>query len=61
MLFACYFEPGQCSKSSRYHDLQGHGVRSGFCALSVSKLPALITAYWNNLEIADSIVGFFFE
>ncbi|PJE87369.1 L-asparaginase [Yersinia mollaretii] len=24
-------------------------VRSGFCALSVSKLPALITAYWDNL------------
>ncbi len=49
MLFACHFEPGQCSKSSRTYDLQGHGVRSGFCALSVSKLPALITAYWNNL------------
>ncbi len=49
MLFACHFEPGQCSKSSRTYDLQGHGVRSGFCALCVSKLPALITAYWNNL------------
>ena len=32
-----HFEPGQCSKSSRTT------VRSGFCALSVFKLPSTIT------------------
>ncbi len=36
MLFVCHFEPGQCSKSSRTYDLQGHGVRSWFlCAVRV--------------------------
>ncbi|WP_220387928.1 hypothetical protein, partial [Yersinia intermedia] len=42
-LFSGHVETGQCLSLLRSHDLQGHGVRSSACALSMLKIPATMT------------------